>query len=101
MNIGTFKKGKLIARSTEAKDLEMESRRGVLPELRKSLEESLAVDSRKIEKSPGYTDFLHKVEEIVSSKVIVSNQPGTTSKKLPHFVGKTEQRLAKQFKERS
>lgn len=101
VSLGKFKNGKFIARAPEGKDLDMMAKRGVCPELRKVLEEAPVGSSPHQEtKSPDYKQFLHKIEEIVHSKVVLSNQTEVTKGQIPNFTGKTEIKLAKKFKEK-
>ena len=79
-------------------------KRGIAPELRKSLEDALVFVPKQQQqqlRSPDCRQFLHKIEEIVHSKVIMSNQPEVSHKTaIPNFTGRTEIKLARKFQER-
>ena len=96
VNSGKFKKGKITHQSPEGQHLlDLDVKRGISAELRKAFEMAARSSPRqKIEKLPNSREYLHKVEEVVSGRVLHTNN--TAAKNLR---GRRERKLAEKFKE--
>ena len=103
MNFGYFKRGRLVERRAEDESLDLEVNRGITRSLRKQLAASI-VAPRSAVRSPDSKQFIHKIQEIVHSKVIAASEfeklQQQQQQRAPMFVGQKERRLAKQFKQR-